>query len=62
MRKTEKLGGKFKKVGKNMIFVIFDLFPDRILKKERHFVQILFHEESAIGICNRNCKKMNVKK
>ena len=55
MQKTEKLGGKFKKVGKNTIFVIFDLFPERILKKERHFVQILFHEksESAIRIVKK---------
>ena len=55
LKKTEKLEGKFKKVGKNTVFVIFDLFPDRILKKERHFVLILFHEESesAIGIVKK---------
>ena len=50
LEKTEKLEGKFKKVAKNMIFVIFYLVPDRILKKERHFVQILFHEESESAI------------
>ena len=38
MQKTDKLGGKFKKVGENAFFVIFDPFPDGILKKERHFV------------------------
>ena len=50
LEKTEKLEGKFKKVGRNTIFVIFYLVPDRILKKERHFVQILFHEESESAI------------
>ena len=50
MPKTSLKEGKFKKVAKNTIFIIFYLVPDRILKKERHFVQILFHEESESAI------------